>query len=136
MTGGLVASRIVDVPGSSGWFRGGVVSYDTQVKYDVLGVREGCPVISEECAKAMAEGVRRVVGSDIGLSVTGVAGPATQEDQPVGTVWFGLALPGRETEAVHVRLPGERVQIRQFACISLMDLLRRRLLDIQVPDMR
>ncbi|HYD09131.1 MAG TPA: competence/damage-inducible protein A [Acidimicrobiales bacterium] len=130
MTGGLVASRIVDVPGSSQWFRGGVVSYDTQVKYDVLGVPDGCPVISGECAKAMAEGVRRVVGTDIGLSVTGVAGPATQEDQPVGTVWFGLALPDRETEAVHVRLPGERLQIRQFACISLMDLLRRRLLDL------
>ena len=131
MTGGLVASRIVDVPGSSGWFRGGVVSYDTEVKYDVLGVPNGCPVISGECAKAMAEGVRRVLGADIGLSVTGVAGPATQEDQPVGPVWFGLALPGRETEAVHVRLPGERLQIRQFACISLMDLLRRRLLDMQ-----
>jgi nicotinamide-nucleotide amidase len=131
MTGGLVASRIVDVPGSSGWFRGGVVSYDTQVKYDVLGVPEGCPVISETCAKAMAEGVRRVVGADIGLSVTGVAGPATQEEQPVGTVWFGLALPGRETEAVKVQLPGERLQVRQFACITLMDLLRRRLLEME-----
>jgi nicotinamide-nucleotide amidase len=132
MTGGLVASRIVDVPGSSGWFRGGVVSYDTEVKYDLLGVPEGCPVISEECAKAMAEGVRKVVGADIGLSVTGVAGPATQEEQPVGTVWFGLALPGRATEAVHVKLPGERLQIRQFACITLMDLLRRRLLALEM----
>jgi nicotinamide-nucleotide amidase len=131
MTGGLVASRVVDVPGSSGWFRGGVVSYATEVKHDVLGVPAGCPVISAECATAMAEGVRRVVGADIGLSVTGVAGPATQEGQPVGTVWFGLALPGRATEAVHVKLPGERVQIRQFACITLMDLLRRRLLDMQ-----
>jgi nicotinamide-nucleotide amidase len=131
MTGGLVASRIVDVPGSSKWFRGGVVSYDTRVKYDVLGVREGCPVISEECAVAMAEGVRRVVGADVGLSVTGVAGPAEQEGQPVGTVWFGLALPDRDTEAVNIRLPGQRDQIRQFATISLMDLLRRRLLDIR-----
>ena len=78
----------------------------------------------------MAEGVRRVVGSDVGLSVTGVAGPAEQEDQPVGTVWFGLAIPGRETEAVHVKLPGQRDQIRQFACITLMDLLRRRLLEL------
>ena len=128
MTGGLVAARIVDVPGSSGWFRGGVVSYDSRVKYDVLGVPEGCPVISAECATAMAEGVRRVVGSDVGLAVTGVAGPAEQEGQPVGTVWFGLALPDRPTEAVHVRLPGPRDQVRQFATISLMDLLRRRLL--------
>jgi nicotinamide-nucleotide amidase len=99
------------------------------VKYDVLGVRDGCPVISGECAEAMAEGVRRVLGSDVGLSVTGVAGPAEQEGQPVGTAWFGLALPGRPTESVQVRLPGQRDQIRQFATISLMDLLRRRLLD-------
>ena len=130
MTGGLVAARVVDVPGSSGWFRGGVVSYDSEVKYDVLGVPNGCPVISETCAKAMADGVRKVVGADVGLSVTGVAGPATQEDQPVGTVWFGLALPDRDTEAVKVQLPGERLQVRQFACITLMDLLRRRLLDL------
>jgi len=128
MTGGLVASRVVDVPGSSGWFRGGVVSYDSEVKYDVLGVPDGCPVISERCAKAMAEGVAKVVGADVGLSVTGVAGPATQEDQPVGTVWFGLALPGRETEAVEVHLPGDRLQVRHFACITLMNLLRHRLL--------
>src|SRR4051794_22312106 len=76
MTGGLVAWRIVDVPGSSGWFRGGVVAYDSQVKYDVLGVPQGMPVISGECATAMADGVRDVVGSDVGISVTGVAGPA------------------------------------------------------------
>jgi nicotinamide-nucleotide amidase len=130
MTGGLVASRIVDVPGSSGWFRGGVVSYDSEVKYDVLGVPEGMPVISAECAIAMAEGVRKVVGSDVGIAVTGVAGPAEQEGQPVGTVWLGLALPERESEAVHLRLPGQRDQIRQFATISLMDLLRRRLLGV------
>lgn len=129
MTGGLVASRVVDVPGSSGWFRGGVVAYDSQVKYDVLGVPAGMPVISGECAEAMAEGVRRVVGSDVGLAVTGVAGPAEQEGQPVGTVWFGLALPDRPTESVKVQLPGQRDQIRQFSTISLMDLLRRRLLD-------
>jgi nicotinamide-nucleotide amidase len=106
------------------------VSYDSQVKYDVLGVPDGMPVISGECAIAMAEGVRKVVGSDVGISVTGVAGPAEQEGQPVGTVWFGLALPDRDTEAVHIRLPGPREQIRQFATISLMDLLRRRLLGV------
>ena len=129
MTGGLVSSRVVDVPGSSGWFRGGVIAYDSRVKHAVLGVPEGLPVISGECAEAMAEGVRRVVGSDVGLAVTGVAGPAEQEGQPVGTVWFGLALPDRPTESVQVRLPGQREQIRQFSTISLMDLLRRRLLD-------
>ena len=69
MTGGLVASRLVNVPGSSTWFRGGVVAYDSQVKYDVLGVPEG-PVVSEEAASAMAEGVAKVVGADVGLNLT------------------------------------------------------------------
>jgi nicotinamide-nucleotide amidase len=128
MTGGLVASRIVDVPGSSAWFRGGIVAYQSDVKYDVLDVPEGCPVVSAECAEAMATGVRERLGADVGVSVTGVAGPAEQEGQPVGTAWFGLAV-GEHVESVHVRLPGDRVRIRQFATISLLDLLRRRLLD-------
>jgi len=132
MTGGLVASRIVDVPGSSAWFRGGVVAYDSEVKYEVLGVRDGCPVISAECAEAMAVGVRKRLGADVGLSVTGVAGPAEQEGQPVGTAFFGMAF-GDEVTSVQVHLPGDRTRIRQFATISLLDLLRRRLLDETAP---
>src|SRR3546814_7219508 len=88
LTGGLVASRIVSVPGSSGWFRGAVVAYDSQVKFDVLDVPEG-PVVSEEAAMAMADGVRRLLGADVGLSTTGVAGPAGQEGQPPGTGGVG-----------------------------------------------
>jgi nicotinamide-nucleotide amidase len=126
MTGGLVASRLVNVPGSSKWFRGAVVAYDSQVKYDLLGVPEG-PVVSEAAAAAMAEGAAKVVGADVGLSVTGVAGPAEQEGQPVGTVYLGLFLDGR-TEVVRTQLPGDRDRVRQFAAISLLDLLRRRLL--------
>jgi nicotinamide-nucleotide amidase len=126
MTGGLVASRLVDVPGSSKWFKGGVVAYDSEIKFDVLGVRRG-PVVSEEAAREMATGVRDRLHADVGLSVTGVAGPAEQEGQPVGTVWFGLAI-GDEVEATHLRLPGSRQQVRQFATISLMDLARKRLL--------
>ena len=126
MTGGMVSSRIVDTPEASTWFKGGVVTYASEVKFGVLGVREG-PVVCEECAVQMAEGVRRLLGTDVGLAVTGVAGPDRQEDQPVGTTWLGLALP-IDTEAVHVRLPGDRLQIRQLATISLLDLLRRRLL--------
>ncbi len=125
MTGGLVSSRIVDAPEASTWFKGGVVTYASQVKFDVLGVREG-PVISEECAVQMAEGARKLLDTDVGLSVTGVAGPGRQEDQPVGTTWLGVALPGG-SEAVHLRLPGDRVRVRQLAAISVFDLLRRRL---------
>ncbi|MEO5679104.1 MAG: competence/damage-inducible protein A [Acidimicrobiales bacterium] len=126
MTGGLVSSRIVDTPAASTWFKGGVVTYASEVKFHVLGVREG-PVISEGCAVQMAEGVRALLGTDVGLSVTGVAGPDRQEDQPVGTAWLGIALPSG-SEAVCVRLPGDRLRIRQLATISLLDVLRRRLM--------
>lgn len=127
VTGGLVAARLVDVPGASEVFRGGVVTYATDVKRSLLGVG-ATKVVSGECAVEMAEGVRRLVGSDVGLSVTGVAGPAEEDGEPVGTVWFGLALPGVEPEAMRIRLPGDRERIRQFATISLLNLLRLRLL--------
>jgi nicotinamide-nucleotide amidase len=127
LTGGLVASRLVEVPGASRWFKGGVVSYASEVKFDLLGVPPG-PVVSEPAAAAMAEGVAKLLGTDIGLSVTGVAGPEEQEGQPVGTVFFGVTLDGR-TDVVHIRLPGDRPRVRQYATISLLDLLRRRLLE-------
>ena len=126
LTGGLVASRIVSVPGSSEWFKGGVVAYDSQVKFEVLGVPEG-PVISEATAKAMAEGVRRLLGADVGLATTGVAGPTEQEGHPPGTVWLGIAV-GDTVEATHLKLPGDRERVRQLTVISLMDRLRRQLL--------
>jgi nicotinamide-nucleotide amidase len=127
MTGGLVASRLVNVVGSSDWFKGSVVSYASEVKYDLLGVPRG-PVVSEEAAAAMAEGAARVLKTDVGISVTGVAGPAEQEGQPVGTVFFGFHADGKTT-TLGTRLPGDRDRIRQFATITLLDQLRRRLLD-------
>ena len=126
LTGGLVASRSVSVPGSSEWFKGAVVAYDRQVKLDLLGVPEG-PVISEATAEAMADGVRRLLGADVGLSTTGVAGPAEQEGHPPGTVWLGIAV-GSDVDATLVKLPGDRERVRQLTVISLMDRLRRRLL--------
>lgn len=126
LTGGLVASRIVTVPGSSEWFKGGVVAYDSQVKFDVLDVPEG-PVISEAAAMAMADGVRRLLRADVGLATTGVAGPAEQEGHPPGTVWLGIAV-GDTVEAHFLKLPGDRERVRQFTVISLMDRLRRQLL--------
>jgi nicotinamide-nucleotide amidase len=126
LTGGLVSSRLVNVPGASGWFRGGIVSYSTDVKHDLLGVSEG-PVVTSEAAAAMAAGVRRRLHADIGLAVTGVAGPDEQEGQPPGTVFMAVALGDDEPIVVRVGLPGDRDRVRQFACISLLDLLRRRL---------
>jgi nicotinamide-nucleotide amidase len=126
LTGGLVSSRLVNVPGASGWFRGGIVSYATDVKHDLLGVAEG-PVVTSEAAAAMAAGVRRRLHADVGLAVTGVAGPDEQEGQPPGTVFMAAALGDDEPIVVRVGLPGDRDRVRQFACISLLDLLRRSL---------
>jgi nicotinamide-nucleotide amidase len=86
VTGGLIASRLVGVAGASTWFVGGVVSYASEVKFDLLNVPVG-PVVSAEAAEAMATGVRTLLKSDIGLSVTGVAGPDEQDGQPAGTVF-------------------------------------------------
>jgi len=126
LTGGLIASRLVNVPGASGWFKGGVVAYDSQVKFDVLGVPAG-PVVTEAAAAAMAKGARRVTGADVGLGITGVAGPDDQEGVRPGTVFVGLALPGRPVQSRELRVPGDRERVRQYGAISALDLLRRAL---------
>ncbi len=125
VTGGLIASRLVGVAGASKGFRGGVVSYASQVKFDLLGVPDG-PVVIGEAAMAMADGVRRLLGADIGLSVTGVAGPDEQDGQPAGTVFVGVAV-GDDTDHVALRLPGDRPSVRAYSAISALDVLRRAL---------
>jgi nicotinamide-nucleotide amidase len=125
LTGGLIASRLVNVPGASTWLRGGLVSYASQIKFDLLGVPDG-PVVSAEAAEAMASGVRKLLGSDIGLSVTGVAGPEEQDGQAPGTVFVGLDV-GEGATSVALRLPGDRPRIRSYAAISALDALRRAL---------
>ena len=126
VSGGLAACRLSAVPGTREVFKGGLVAYASQVKFDVLGVPRG-PVVCEVAARAMAEGVRGLLGTDVGLATTGVAGPKEQDGQPVGTVFIGLAM-GDRTEAKEVRLPGDPDRVRQYAVISALDLLRRRLL--------
>jgi nicotinamide-nucleotide amidase len=132
LTGGLVGSRMTAVPGASRWFRGSLVVYATDVKRSLLGVGPG-PVVSEEAAVEMAEGVASRLGADVGLSLTGVAGPDEQDDQPVGTAWVGLAGVG-PTEARLFRFGnyggGDREQIRQITTISALDMLRRRLMEV------
>jgi nicotinamide-nucleotide amidase len=128
LTGGLLASRLTDVAGVSEVFRGSVVSYASDVKFDLLEVPEG-PVVSAEAAEAMAAGARRLLGCDVGLAVTGVAGPAEQDGQPVGTVFIGLSVGDDPPTSVRIRLPGERRTIRELTVISALDVLRRRLLD-------
>jgi nicotinamide-nucleotide amidase len=129
VTGGLVGARITGIPGASDVLRGSVVSYASEVKFDVLGVPEG-PVVSEEAARSMAVGAQRVLGSDVGLALTGVAGPSEQDGMPVGTLCVGLVVGSEAPISATFRLPGQRQQMREFSVISALDLLRRTLLGI------
>ena len=126
VTGGLIGARLANVAGASETFRGTIGAYATDVKRSILGVTAD-PVVSEESAAQMAQGARRVLDADVGIAVTGVAGPTEQDGVAVGTVCFGIALPDGTVEAVSTRLPGDRERVRQFSTISLLNLLRQRL---------
>jgi len=126
VTGGLVAGRLTAVPGASEVLRGSVVSYASEVKHSLLGVPEG-PVVSERAASAMALGACRVLGADVGLALTGVAGPTEQDGMPVGTLCVAISHLGHTT-ATTFRLPGQREQMRQMSVITALDHLRRHLL--------
>ncbi|HZL55080.1 MAG TPA: competence/damage-inducible protein A [Solirubrobacteraceae bacterium] len=131
-TGGLMLGRLTDRPGSSAYVRGGIVAYANDVKVGVAGVpaelveRHGA--VSEEVALALAQGARKVLGADIGIGVTGVAGPGGgTEEKPVGTVWLALVRPGGQiTRRADQR--GSRADIRERSTTSAMHLLRRLLL--------
>ena len=121
-----MSGRLTNIAGASDVLRGGVVSYASEVKFDVLGVSKS-PVVSPEAAVEMAVGAQRVLGADVGLSLTGVAGPAEQEGQRPGTLCIGVALPNGVTASSVVQLPGARDQMRQLSVISALDFLRRQL---------
>jgi nicotinamide-nucleotide amidase len=132
-TGGGLAQRITSVPGSSGWFTGGYVTYSRRMKTELLGVpaellaQHGA--VSKETAAAMADGTRRAAHSDWGISITGNAGPSTDGDEaPVGTVFIGVAGPDG-TEVTHRLWPlNDRGRVRSFAAQAALDLLNRRLI--------
>jgi nicotinamide-nucleotide amidase len=126
VSGGLAATRVSAVPGAGDVLRGALVAYASEIKFALLDVPEG-PVVCATAARAMAAGVRKLLGADVGLATTGVAGPDEQDGQPVGTVFLGLAL-GENVEVREVHLPGDPDRVRQYAVISVLDLLRRRLL--------
>ena len=123
LTGGLIASRLVNVAGASKWFRGGLVSYAADVKFDLLSVTPG-PVVSGSAAEEMALGAMRLLKVDVALAVTGVAGPDEQDGQPAGTVFVGLAI-GDDVSHVQLRVPGDRARVRSFSAIGALDALRR-----------
>jgi len=131
-TGGLIAQRLTDVPGSSKYFVEGVVTYSNSSKTRLLGVdpklilAEGA--VSASVAEAMAEGVRERAGTDFGLAVTGIAGPdGGTEEKPVGLVFVALA-DDAHTEHRRLTLPGDRHLVRWRASQAVLDLLRRRLI--------
>ncbi len=131
-TGGLISEKITNTPGSSNYFLGGVVSYANSIKTSLLGVaadtitRQGA--VSRVVAELMAKGIRNVSGSDIGLSVTGIAGPGGgTADKPVGTVYIGIATP-KECWVNRFAFSGSRKQIRLQTAYSGLDLVRKYLL--------
>ncbi|HEX7050313.1 MAG TPA: nicotinamide-nucleotide amidohydrolase family protein [Longimicrobiales bacterium] len=130
-TGGLIAKRLTDRPGASAYFLGAVVAYADHVKKALLGVRartlETHGAVSEQTAREMADGVRRVTGADIALSITGIAGPSGgSPDKPVGTVWIALAAADG-TDAHAYRFTGDRARIREAATRAALTLLLTRL---------
>jgi nicotinamide-nucleotide amidase len=132
-TGGLVAERLTRIPGSSGWFPGGVVVYSNRSKSDLVGVEPELlathGAVSEEVARALAEGVRRRFGADLGIGITGIAGPGGgSEEKPVGTVHLALAAAdGCRHRAL--RLPGDRERVRTMAAQAALEMARRWLLE-------
>ncbi|MBM61878.1 MAG: competence/damage-inducible protein A [Acidobacteria bacterium] len=132
-TGGLVTAGLVDVPGSSLYVEAGVVAYSNEQKQSLLGVvpeiLQTYGAVSEEVALAMAEGVRCLTGAELGVGVTGVAGPSGGgEAKPVGTVCLGVVGPGAAEVAKTVCLPGDRGMVRQQSTQTALNLLRLALL--------
>jgi nicotinamide-nucleotide amidase len=125
LTGGLLASAFARASGSSEWFRGGIVAYSSEVKYDLLHVPGG-PVVSEAAAVAMARRARRLLEADVAVAVTGVGGPDPQDGEPPGTVWVAT-WPDRLGDAVLLRLSGSPESICEQVCAETVRMLRERL---------
>ena len=131
-TGGLLGGALTDVPGSSAYFLGGVISYADRVKVEQLQVPEGTlrrhGAVSEETAAAMASGVRRLLRADIGVSITGVSGPDAEGAKPVGLTFIGIAAPtlpgGGEAVLTHrFQWTGDRWDNRRRSVIAALELL-------------
>ena len=126
-SGGLIAHRITNVPGSSAYFLGGVVSYSNEAKESLLGVAHDILVahgaVSEPVARAMAEGARRVFGSDYAVGVTGIAGPdGGRPDKPVGLVYIAVAAP-HGTIVMRNQFDGPRESVKEKAADLALSLL-------------
>lgn len=147
LTGGLVAAEITSVPGASKVFRGSVTAYATELKQEVLGVDAGLlarnGAVDPQVAAEMAAGVRTVLGADWGIATTGVAGPEPQDGQAVGTVFVAVDGPfaegsgsARGGKVRHLRLNGDRAEIRMESVRSVLALLLEELAGEQTGNER
>nr|WP_245889149.1 CinA family protein [Knoellia remsis] len=136
LTGGLVAAALTEIPGSSATMRGSIVAYGTDVKADQLGVdptllETGGPV-QADVAEQMALGVCRELGSDVGISTTGVAGPGPQDGVPAGTVFVAVAYAG-SARSQRLELSGSRETVRAASVVAALDLAKARLMEEDGP---
>ena len=130
-TGGLITKRITDFPGSSTYFRGGVIAYADRVKLELLGVEEAVLLedgaVSEAVAAAMARGVAQLMSADVGIGITGIAGPGGgTTEKPVGTVWCAAVVQG-DVRTSHRVFGGDREAVRERASQAALLLLYRML---------
>ncbi len=126
-TGGLIANRITDVPGSSDYFLGGVTAYAYEAKVALLGVSwetlKAHGAVSRETVLEMARGVRKALSADVAISVSGIAGPGGGlPNKPVGTTWFGLSAPDGEWAYLR-QFDGDRIQNKSFAADTALQIL-------------
>ncbi len=126
LTGGMIGTRLTDIPGSSDSYIGSVVTYEAGLKSSLLNVPKDISYVGQEAVEAMALGVCEVLGADVSVAVTGVAGPSPHEGEEVGTVWMASSIKG-EVESFKVVFPFDRSQIRQFTVITVLNALRKRL---------
>ena len=131
-TGGMIASSLTDIPGASGVFLGSAVTYSNEAKIKILGVDAGTiaehGAVSALCAEKMAEGARRIFGSDVALSVTGIAGPSGgTPEKPVGTVWIAVASARGIVAEKHRFADDRQVNISRSASTAL-NLLRKQII--------
>jgi nicotinamide-nucleotide amidase len=135
LTSGQLAADLGAGPQASTWFRGGLVAYAPDVKFDVLGVSPG-PVITEACARQMARGVARLLGADAVVATTGAGGPDAEEGEPPGTVFVAALVRGHET-CERLQVDGDPGQVlstsRSRALEILLDTMRAALYDVSAP---
>ncbi|MEO0294080.1 MAG: CinA family protein [candidate division WOR-3 bacterium] len=127
-TGGLLGSFLTSIPGSSDYFKGGIIAYSNEIKEKLLSVSSETlrkfGAVSEEVVKEMAFGVKRILRTEVGLSISGIAGPSGgTKEKPVGTVVLGVDIPGKTVTNI-VHLKGERNKIRREASLKILEILK------------